>query len=387
MSLLQLFSGNAGYGKDVVLVRRGAAYYGDSDIFRGGNNLRNPHAAGDEHSQYVTASVRLGGATPNGQKDARAAAQQEDLARVRANKAAEQSMLGFQVSPEHDRALGAGRPNRKLRSATLAEQALLEEERRMAGKPVTGALPALEHVEHLEPYLPTGADASDAADAAAAWPADKRKPAMPFNRLNDPRTKLTRESRPKQRLPAEREASVQGAGAGAQEAQTAADAMPAPGTLPASATADDGVAIKIEAKKAAVMEGGVLSREEEEDLEAEIEELREKSLSRKLTRSRAARLSSDMDGNSVEESQQLPLDRPARQAPIVDVRVSSEALAEAAGQPAPAQGKKRPGAKLALMVKKRPSLFDGSNAPSSEKQLQQQERKKIEIERAALLSE
>ena len=396
MSLLQLFSGNVGYGKDVVLVRRGASYYGNSDVFRGGNNFRNPHADGDEHNQYVTAQVRLAGdAHLDSQKDATAAVHQEDLARVQANKAAEQSMLGYRVSPGHDGALAAARPNRKLRSATLAEQAVLEEERRMAGKPVAAALlPAfehVEHVEHVEPYPPTAAaDASGASDAAAAWPADKRKPAMPFNRLNDPTTKLAKGSRLKQRLPAERDAPAREAGVGAEDL-TAREPVLAPAAAPASAAVNDEMVVKIEAKKAAVAEGSVLSREEEEDLEAEIAELREKSLSRKLTRSRAARLSSDLDADSVEESEQLPLDRPAHQAPIV--RVSSETTAGtgAAGLPAlvPAQvqTKKRPGAKLALMVKKRPSLFDGSNAPSSEKQQQQQERQKVEIERAALLSE
>lgn len=49
-----MIAGIAGFGSPVtVVIRRGDGYYGNSHIFRGGENLADPHLAGDEHHQYL----------------------------------------------------------------------------------------------------------------------------------------------------------------------------------------------------------------------------------------------------------------------------------------------------------------------------------------------
>lgn len=54
LGLLPLLAGIAGFGSPVtVVIRRSDGYYGNSHIFRGGENLADPHMAGDEHHHYL----------------------------------------------------------------------------------------------------------------------------------------------------------------------------------------------------------------------------------------------------------------------------------------------------------------------------------------------
>ncbi|CAD6587448.1 MAG: hypothetical protein CYPHOPRED_003916, partial [Cyphobasidiales sp. Tagirdzhanova-0007] len=53
-ALLPLVAGSAGSADRVKLVtKRGPGYYGNSNIFQGGNGLGDPHAEGDEHHHFV----------------------------------------------------------------------------------------------------------------------------------------------------------------------------------------------------------------------------------------------------------------------------------------------------------------------------------------------
>jgi len=125
MAMVPVLSGLAGFGSPVtVVIRRGDGYYGNSRIFRGGENLADPHLAGDEHSEFLAHAAhpaRRAGAAGS------AGADSED----------------GESAHEHERhyagARGQGK-QRTLRTSTLAEEATLQELKAARAKAKADAL-------------------------------------------------------------------------------------------------------------------------------------------------------------------------------------------------------------------------------------------------------
>lgn len=119
---MPLVSNITGIGSPVtVVVKRGHGYYGNSHIFRGGENLADPHLSGDEHDHYS----------------------QQDLG-TEENDNTHDVKLAL---PDHGgTSAKSSRRQKPLRTFTLAEQATLEEIKVARAK---ARAEALELVQHL----------------------------------------------------------------------------------------------------------------------------------------------------------------------------------------------------------------------------------------------
>ena len=180
LALLPLLSRSTGYSDRVkVAIRRGEGYYGNSNIFQGGNALGDPHAEGDEHSHYVAHQAVIE------MKPAKNAV----MNALEVKKAKEGSPLttseGLPTNLQGQRAEGV---NGKLRSSTLADQAALDELRISNGHLTPIAPPAFEHVEAVLPApakLPTIGKVVDqlAAPMVSTPIKENKKPIMPFAKL------------------------------------------------------------------------------------------------------------------------------------------------------------------------------------------------------------
>lgn len=172
MALISAVSGPTDY-RHIAPARRSAGYYGNSHIFQGGDNLRDPHAAGDEHHHYI----------------GRQAAARGVEARKRAYQAAVQPVVHIpdEGEPHIDNVVGGGAAAAKrLKSATLAEQARIQqlqaEQRviegvRHVGEDGGSAPLPIKHVEH--------APVAGNEGAKAATAGKQKRPIMPFDKLAD----------------------------------------------------------------------------------------------------------------------------------------------------------------------------------------------------------
>ena len=166
MALLSAVAGPGDYRG--VSAKRTAGYYGNSHIFQGGDNLRDPHAAGDEHHHFI----------------GRQAAARGVEAHKKAYQAAIQPVIIHtpdEGEPHVDNVpAGGAAADKSLKSATLAEQAriqqlqaeqrIIEGIRRVDKDGEMEALP-IKHVEHA------------AADGDAAIAGKQKRPIMPFDKL------------------------------------------------------------------------------------------------------------------------------------------------------------------------------------------------------------
>lgn len=155
-----------GFGGPVtVVIRRGDGYYGNSHIFRGGENLADPHLAGDEHHQYLAHAANVA-ATGSGIREAHEP----------------------NVRPKQ----------RNLKTSTLAEEATLQELRVARAK---AKAEALARAEQLRQQERDGIE--QAAEGSAEEPSSqvkgesaRRRPLMPLKKLAD-KVKSDREARKK----------------------------------------------------------------------------------------------------------------------------------------------------------------------------------------------
>lgn len=150
-----MLAGLSGFGSPVtVVIRRSDGYYGNSHIFRGGENLADPHLAGDEHHQYLAHAAN-----------------------------AQQGNDG--AAHEHG---SKGRQKQKtLRTSTLAEEASLQDAKVARAKAKAEALARaqlLTSQEEEEDSFDSDTDLKDAELAhQAREDARRRRPLMPLKQL------------------------------------------------------------------------------------------------------------------------------------------------------------------------------------------------------------
>lgn len=163
LSLLSLVTGPNDY-RHIAPAKRSAGYYGNSHIFRGGDNLGDPHSTGDEHHHYI----------------GRAAAARGVEARKRAYQVAIQQAqpiihIPDEGEPHVDNIAGAAIAEadvRRAKSATLAEQARIQQ--------LQAEQRIIERVRRVDDE---GAVPTSDGEQHAAGAGKQKRPKMPFDKL------------------------------------------------------------------------------------------------------------------------------------------------------------------------------------------------------------
>lgn len=163
-------------GPVTVVIRRGDGYYGNSHIFRGGENLADPHLAGDEHHQYLAHAAN--GAAQKIHHDDHG---EHDLHGANVRSAAKQ---------------------KTLKTSTLAEEATLKEAKVARAKAKAEALARaqllMDEDEGPDDVFEPVPDTNIVQEIAKPKDNDspRRRPLMPLKKLAD-KVKADREARKK----------------------------------------------------------------------------------------------------------------------------------------------------------------------------------------------
>lgn len=164
-------------GPVTVVIKRGDGYYGNSHIFRGGENLADPHLAGDEHHQYLAHA---------------------------ANNA--QGVQASHDENEHDHLVHGSKARtgkqRTLKTSTLAEEASLKEIKVARAKAKAEALARAQLL--AEQDIDEVADLDAPMDPKPAYvelpkakeDSPRRRPLMPLKKLAE-KVKIDRQARQK----------------------------------------------------------------------------------------------------------------------------------------------------------------------------------------------